>query len=295
MHFKKFLKEGGAATQELGTQRATKSDVEFLIPVISELTGISTEDVKNQFVGSTSLLLMDKVEDTGDIDFIVTAESQADKDALISKFTERFGPGKKIGQSIFSFAAPTQDKKVQFDLMFVQSINWAKFAYYADPDSKYKSGVRNELIHAILKNNLKSGEDIIINDEEGNLIARASKSFMLNSGVKRIFKKAMQKEDGSGYTKALAHATPDEIQQLLDEYGITKQFSPHADETAKPEVFVTELFGDGTSVEDLSSAEKIIQLVKDKMPNKANKIFSDAARGMEKRKFDIPEEMKKPA
>ena len=295
MNFLKFISEGGLATAKQGTVRVSKSDIDAIIPIIQQITGLSQTDVVNQFVGSTPLVFTNVKKDSGDIDFIFKALGRDDKLDTISKFTEKFGKPKQIGKSIFSFAAPVADHKVQFDLMFVETINWSKFAYYADPESKYKSGVRNELIHAVLRNNLKPGEDLVIVDDEGNLIARASKSFMLDSGVRRIFKKAMRKKDGSGYTKALAHVTPDEIQQLLDEYGITTRFSHHTDDTVKPEVFVAKLFGEGTLVSDLSSAEKIIQLVKDKMPKKANKIFSDAAKGMEKRKFDVPKEMNKPA
>ena len=102
--FKMFL-EGGAATQEQGTQRVSQSDIQSLIPIITEVLGISEQDVKNQFVGSTPLVLSGDKQDSGDIDFITTSDSQEDKDRIVQAFTDKFGEGKKIGESIFSFAA----------------------------------------------------------------------------------------------------------------------------------------------------------------------------------------------
>jgi hypothetical protein len=288
--FKMFL-EGGAATQEQGTQRVSQSDIQSLIPIVTEVLGISEQDVKNQFVGSTPLVLSGDKQDSGDIDFITTSDSQEDKDRIVQAFTDKFGEGKKIGESIFSFAAPINNKKVQFDLMFVESIEWGKFSYYTDPQSAHKSGVRNELLHAVLKNSLQPGKDLIVKDEEGNVIAKVTRSFYLNSGLRRVFKMAMPREDGTGYTKALAHAQPKEIQQLLDDNGVQKSFSHSADETIVPEKFVEELFGEGTTVESISSTEKLIPLIKEKFPNKWQKIFEDAKRGMTKRKFEIPEGM----
>ena len=288
--FKLFL-EGGAATQEQGTQRVTKQDIDTIIPTICSVLQISEEDARNQMVGSTQLVMSGTKQDSGDIDFITTSESQEQKDQIVQLFSQKFGPAKKIGESIFSFAAPVGQKKVQFDLMFVESVEWGKFSYYADPESKYKSGVRNELLHAILKNSMQPGKDLVIKDEEGNIIAKVARSFYLNSGLKRVFKMAHQKDDGSGFTKALSHAQPKDIQQMLDDNGIVKSFSHSAEETIIPEKFVEELFGPDVTVDSISSAEKIISLVKEKMPNKSQKIFSDAKRGMIKRKFDIPQEM----
>lgn len=288
--FKMFL-EGGAATQEMGTQRVTKQDIQSLIPVICEILQISSDDAVNQMVGSTPLVLSGNKTDSGDVDFITTSESQEDKDQIVQNFTEKFGNSKKIGESIFSFAAPIGEKKIQFDLMFVESIEWGKFSYYTDPNSKYKSGVRNELLHAVLKNSMQPGKDLIIRDDSGNIIAKVARSFYLNSGLKRVFKMAHQKEDGTGFTKALSHAQPKEIEQLLNDNGISKEFSHSAEETVIPEKFVEELFGPDVTVDSISSAEKLIPLIKEKFPKKWQKIFEDAKRGMTKRKFEIPEGM----
>lgn len=285
--------EGGAATKDSGTQRASKVDIERLVNELSNTIDLTAEDIRSQIVGSGQLVLNSEQNDAGDIDLILTSESQNNKDEIIQKLSTKFGNPKKIGDSIFSFAVGVQDdKKVQLDIMFVASLEWGKFSYHADPESKYKSGVRNELIHAVLKNSMQSGKDIIVKNDDGDIIAKVARSFYLNSGMKRVFKIAHKRSDGTGFVKHLSHAKPEEIRQLLDSYGVKNEFSTSTEETVVPEKFVSEVFGDGVTVDDVSSAEKIIQLIKSKFQSKSSKIFADAKRGMTKRKFEIPSEMK---
>lgn len=282
------LLEGGNATQDQGTERVNKSDLEFVIEKIAEIQGITTEQVRDNLVGSAPLVLSGKKEDCGDIDFIIVG----DKQKIIPQFSEGLATTpKKIGNSIYAFAVDVNEKKVQLDVMFVVSYDWGRFTYHADPESKYKSGVRNEFIHAILRNTLQAGKDLHVKSPEGHLIAKVARSMNLSSGSKRVFKKAKPRQDGEGFVKELNHVNPDEIKSLLSEYGIDKTFSEDTDEITDPDEFAKFLFGKGVTALMMSSTEKIINLIKTKLSNKAEKIFSDAKKGILKRGFEIPTEI----
>lgn len=283
------LLEGGAATKDAGTQRASKNDIINVANQLTKVVDMTADEIAYQFVGSTPLVLDDQKPDCGDIDFCLF---DTERDKIIQRATSVFASTpKKIGDSIFSFAVDTGGKKVQLDMMFVTDIEWAKFAYYADPESNYKSGVRNELIHAALRSASTFGKDIIVKDEDGNIIAKVARSYILNKGVKRTFKMAKPRVDGDGYTTELQTVTPDQIQALLDEYGIDRTFSSEEDFSDSPNELANMLFGGGVTPDDMSSAEKMIQLIREKKGKKARKIFADAEEGMRKRGFDIPEEM----
>lgn len=282
------LLEGGNATQEQGTERVNKSDIEFVIGKISQILDLPTDQVRDNLVGSAPLVLDGSKEDCGDIDFIVVGDTQK----MIQQFTDGLSTTpKKIGNSIYAFVVETNGKKVQLDVMFVVSYDWGKFTYHADPESKYKSGVRNEFIHAILRNTLQAGKDLHVKSPEGHLIAKVARSMNLSSGSKRVFKKASPRQDGEGFVKELNHVNPDDIKSLLSEYGINKTFSEDSEEITDPDEFAKLLFGEGVTAQMMSSTEKIIELIRTKLPNKAQRIFDDAKKGILKRNFEIPEEI----
>lgn len=286
--FKKLL-EGGNATQDQGTVRASKSDVQMVIDKISQILDLPSDQVSDHLVGSAPLVLSGSQDDCGDIDYIVVGQ---DQESLINKFTEGFGTSsKKIGNSIYAFAVPINDKRIQVDIMFVVSYDWGKFTYFADPESKYKSGVRNEFIHAILKNTLESGKDLHIKSPEGDLIAKVSRNLNLSSGSKRVFKKADERQDGEGFVKELKHVTPNEIKTLLADHNIDKSFSEDPEHITDPDEFAEKLFGKGVTAQMMSSTEKIIELIRTKLPKKAQRIFDDAKTGILKRNFEIPTEI----
>ena len=289
--FKQYLLEGGKATLSQGTVRANKQDILDVLEKLAPILDISAEELQEHLVGSTVLTVSGSQEDSGDIDLILD-KNLVDTDDLVKKLTNELNnTPRKIGSSVFSFAVEIGDKKVQLDVMFVSDLDWAKFSYHADPESKYKSGVRNELLHAILKNSLKRGSDLIVKDGDGNVIAKAVKSFHLDHGIKRIFKMADERIDGEGFVKSLSPVHPEKIKEFLADNGDTSEFSEDEELIQDPNIFASMLFDESVTADDLSSTEKIIKLINEKRADKAEVIFKDAIAGMKRRKFDIPEEL----
>ena len=138
---------------------------------------------------------------------------------------------RKIGSSVFSFAVEIGDKKVQLDVMFVSDIEWAKFSYHADPESKYKSGVRNELLHAILKNSLKRGSGLIVKDEDGNRFwISGTKDFAFSIIGPLVLEQGEYDEEGNVYFKfkqkaKLKSKTGDVINVTVPQTNISGNFT----------------------------------------------------------------------
>lgn len=288
--FKQFLIEGGKATEKLGTERASKNDIKKALQFVSTNTGISYDQLVSNLLGSTRLTLHGHQETSGDIDIALLDKN---RNEIISKLSAASGNEPRIiGGNTYSFAIPAVDKKVQVDLMFVPDLSWAKFAHHASEHSAHKSGVRNELLHSVLKFSMQPGKDIRIKDENGLDIVRASRSYNLINGVTRIFKIAPKRKDGNGRVKSLIKVTPAEVQQTLKELGRTDKFDSEADLIRDPDKFAELLFGPGVSGSKLMSAEQIINLIKSKRKSDADAIFKDAVRGIRERNFTVPDELK---
>lgn len=286
---KQFLLEGGKATAHLGTSRASQEDIKSVLKFLAPTLEMTYDDLANRILGSGRLTLMGKQKDSGDLDLALAIESQ---DEIVKKITELVkSEPRKIGLSTFSFAVPaTGSKKIQVDLMFVPSIDWAQFSHYASENSKHKSGVRNELLHSALKYSAVPGKDLIIRDKDGNLIVRVSRSYDLINGVKRVFKIAKKRKDGKGRVKGLEHVSPEEVEKTLKELGRNDEFAKDVDVILDAKRFAEMLFGRNTTEADLQSVETLIKLIsarKDK-----NEIFKDAVSGIKARGFDIPDELK---
>lgn len=285
---KQFLLEGGKATAHLGTSRASQEDIKSVLKFLAPTLEMTYDDLANRILGSGRLTLMGKQKDSGDLDLALAIDMQ---DEVVKKITELVkSEPRKIGSSTFSFAVPaTGSKKIQVDLMFVPSIDWAHFSHYASENSKYKSGVRNELLHSTLKFSAIPGKDLIIRDKDGNLIVRVSRSYDLINGVKRVFKIAKKRKDGKGRVKGLEHVSPEEVEKTLKELGRNDEFAKDADVILDAKRFAEMLFGRNTQIADLGSTESLIKLIsarKDK-----NEIFKDAVAGIKDRGFAVPDEL----
>ena len=285
---KQFLIEGGKATAHLGTSRASQSDIQEALKVLAPIMDTTPDKLKDHILGSGRLTLMGKQKDSGDLDIAVISK---DPESLVSDISKMVkSEPRKIGSSTYSFAVPVLgSKKIQVDIMFVPSLDWAAFSHYASEDSKHKSGVRNELLHAALKHSAEPGKDLIVRDKDGNLIVRVSRSYDLINGVKRVFKIAKKRKDGKGRVKGLEHVSPEEVQATLKELGMSDQFSKDTDAILDPKRFAEMLFGRNTQIEDLRSTENLIKLIsarKDK-----NEIFKDAVSGIKDRGFVVPDEL----
>jgi hypothetical protein len=293
--FKQFLNEdllleGGKATEKLGTKRATKEDIDAALKFVSRCTNVGVETLRERLLGSTRLTAGGAQADSGDIDIAIN-DGEVNREHVVKLMTKATGNAPHVtGGSTYSFAVPTiGDKKVQVDLMFVPDVEWAKFSHHSAEDSKHKSGVRNELLHSALKFSMESGKDVRIKDEAGNDIARASRAYKLDQGVERIFKVAPKRKDGKGRVKSVVQATPDEVQQVLDDIGDRSKFSHDADTIRDPAKFGKLLFGVDVGFKDMRSTEQLINLIKKYKADKAEAIFKDAVRGIKRLKFPVPE------
>lgn len=296
--FKEFLAEGillegGKATEKYGTVRATKADIDAALAFVGARSGIGAETLKDRLLGSTRLTYIGTQPDSGDID-IAIHDGEVSKDHLVKLLTKSTGHEPHVtGGTTYSFAVPTaKDRKVQVDLMFVPDIQWAKFSHHSAEDSKHKSGVRNELLHAALKYSEVPGEDVRVKDEAGNDVARASRAYKLDQGVERIFKVAPERKDGKGRVKGVKQATPDEVRSTLDKIGNNQKFSPEADIIRDPAKFGELLFGAKLKAADMASTEQLIQLIKKYKPKQADAIFKSAVKGIKRLKFPVPDALK---
>lgn len=288
-----FLLEGGKATEALGTERVTKEDFPVALAFVAKHIGIGAETLKDRLLGSARLTAAGKKEDSGDIDLAIL-DGEVDRDTAVKQLTNATKNKPHVtGGTTFSFAVPVNGgKKVQVDLMFVPNIEWAKFSHFSSENSKYKSAVRNELIHSSLKYSLEPDKDLRLKDKNGNDIVRASRAYKLDTGAERIFKIAPLRKDGKGRVKGVVKATPDEVQATLDELNHKGKFSKDPEVIQDPEQFTKMLYGDSVRAQDIGSTEQLINVIKKYKAENADAIFKDAVRGIKRLKFDVPDELR---
>ena len=297
--FKQFLtsltESGNAVAQWVNGARADASDIKTAIKFVSKHTGIPESELQDGVLGSTGHVLTGHKHDSGDLDIAIpdkkydlTEVTEALKKAVNGE--AHFAPGLKT----YSYAVPVSDsKKIQVDLMLVDSKDWAKFAYNTTPDSKYKGAVRNQIMFAVVSHKIEPGKDIVVKDKDGNVIARASRSLKFDTGIERLFKVAKLKKDGSR-KKTLDKVTPDELKMELDsiEPDLKDKFEPKADTIVDPKIAVQWMFGDGVQPSDVSTAEKVIKLIKEKFSkDESDDIITQAKENLKNNKLPIPEEL----
>lgn len=292
--FKQFLFEGGKATEKLGTVRATQEDMKSALSFVSKHTGVSIEVLADRLLGSARLTYSGLQKDSGDVD-IAMSEQEVDREKVVNAMSRAAGNKPHVtGGSTYSFAVPVQNnRKVQVDLMFVPDVKWAKFSHHASEHSAHKSGVRNELLHSVLKFSMEPGKDLRVKDDAGNDIVRASRAYKLDKGVERIFKIAPARKDGKGRVKSVVSATPSEVQKTLNDLGHNGKFSDSPDVIRDPDLFAKLLFGPKVKAKDLMSAEQLINMIKKHKADHAEAIFKDAVKGMKRLKFNVPSELKR--
>lgn len=282
--FKQFLTEGGKATEEHGTTRASKADIQAALKFVSKTLGLSVQHLADHLLGSGSQVLSGQKKDAGDIDIALKDEDRAEFD---EKMTAAVGvPPRKTGGNFSSYPVPTtSDKKIQVDLVFVPDVEWAKFSYHSEPGSKLKGAIRNHLIFALVKNTPEKDKDILIKDADGNDVVRASRSFGLETGFHRVFKIAPMRKDGKGRTKSMVPATPAEVQATLTELGRKDKFSKDEEMIRDPNKIAKILLGTaGTGAQLKTSAENLIGTIK-KARADYKAVFADAYSEISKQKL----------
>lgn len=289
--FKTFLLEGGHATTKWETQRANQSDVKAALEFVSKAIGVPFNTLKNDLLGSTELTLLGKKKDSGDIDIAFTTKD-ADAESIDQKMlvaTNGEG-GYNKGTRVGSYAVPVNGKKVQVDLMFVNDKDWAKFIYHSSlgNGSKYPGAVRNILMFTALTKRQVPGEDFVLRDDNGNVIARASRSIKMDVGMERLFKVAKKTKTG-GYSKTMEKVGPEDVKTFLKELGKEIKFKGDPDVTSDPATIVQFIFGEGVKPEDVKTAEQVIALIKKQKD--ATEILKAGKSELERLKMVVPTEM----
>ena len=291
--FKQFLMEGGAATASSNTERATKADIEAALKFVSKHTGISIPTLTANLLGSTSHTLSGHRKDSGDVD-IALEDSKYDRVALVAKMKAATDMEKvhQTGAGTFSFAVPGADgKKVQVDLMFVPSEEWARFGFHSSKDSAYKGMVRNNFVlDNVMKHTFEPGKDLTVSDENGVEVVRVRRTFGRGEGVYRTFKAAPLRKDGKGRVQ-LKKVTPEEVEAVLKDLGHKGKFAKDVDTILSPDAAAAFLFGKGVNAADLMSTEQVIKAVFKRKDHAA--IFKDVVADFKEAGLAIPKEIAK--
>lgn len=279
--------EGGKATAVHGTKRAGQKDVELALAFVAKTLGVDVKILENNLLGSSRNTLAGTKQDSGDVDI---AFPDKNRDAVISKLEAATAAPYKIGNNTFSFPVPTHgDRKVQVDIMFVPSEKWARWMYHSAADSKHKGKIRNALLRAVVANIVKKGDDLIVNDPEGNTIVRVRKSLKNDEGIVRLFKVAKNRKNGKGRVKNMSDATPEEVHQALSELGVKEKFNPNRDQILDPDQAAAYMFGPGTKAEHLKSTEQVVQKI---LKLKNAKDIVNSAIGNEMTLKEVPQELR---
>lgn len=301
MKFKEYLiqlNEGGKATEEFGTHRANRQDILDALQFISKHLQMSPELLRDSLLGSTHITISGKKKDSGDIDLAIKANIK-EQDVIMKKMATVIKDKVywNAASRIASYAIPVTSGKVQCDLVFLSTdadMAWSKFAYHSEEGDKseYSGTVRNLLLVSIAQIRQDKDKDFVIRDEDDNVVARASRSYKLTTGLERLFKCCPKRKDGKGRTKSAAKIDPDDLEIEMKELKPGTTFCHDRDPINDPEKAVEWLFWKGIKPKDVMYAEQIIKLIKtDHFTDAQQKhIFSNCWRHFEKTEIKVPPE-----
>lgn len=259
--FKQFLTEGGKATLDAGTERATQKDINKALDVVSRATRIPRAELEANLLGSAPITFAGHRKDSGDIDIAID-EGSYNRARVLQAVTQATGyEGKKIGADTVSFAVDVGNKKVQVDLMFTRSPEWARWMYHSEPGSAHKGKVRNALLRAVAATQTEKDKDLIAHDADGNMIVKVRRTLKNEEGLIRLHKVAKPRKDGKGRVKSLSDATKADIDAALSELGVKARYSMEPDQVMDPDQVARLLFGKGVKASDLLSAEQVAERV----------------------------------
>jgi hypothetical protein len=237
-----------------GVHDIEQRDIPRTLTHFSELSDIPTEELV--LLGSTG-----KTAKSGDIDIAVDDSKYCPEELhqlLLDQLGSKrcyYNPGTRVGSYAVNINGDAGNGVVQVDLMYVKSVDWAKFAYFSPGDkSDYKGAIRAILLSAIAGTINDEGIDAFVYDEEGELLVRAGWGFYLPVGMKRMYQmRGISKKTGL-WLKTMKNVSPDEI---LDKFPILK-FNQTNIVLDDPTAVVRALFGPGVEVSEVESAEDII-------------------------------------
>lgn len=258
------IQEGGHATEQWGTTRANQADMQAALQFMSKASGIPVDELRAGLLGSTELTLLGFRPDSGDVDIAIDLNKYDMMDIHSKVLSAVNGEGTLAsGLRTGSYACPVgSDKKIQVDFMYFDSVTWAKFMYHSDEgrNSKFKGVVRNQLLMACVRHMIHPG-DMIIKNEAGDVVARASRSIDPNKGMRRIFKMVSINKRTGAPNKTLGTATPAEIRARYPD----AQVIDREDLVNDPATLVKALFGEGVRPEDVMTVESLIDVMKRKI------------------------------
>lgn len=288
--FKQFLFEGGAATSQYKVERATKEDIEKALPIVAQALGI--KDIQDRLLGSVHLTLSGKKKDSGDIDIVIGNDEMDIHDAhkKMMELVNNEGSLNK-GTKIGSYAVDVGGKKIQVDLMFVDSKDWAKFIFYSTQGehSKYPGAVRNLLLMATTRHTHEPGKDFIVK-KDGEVVARASRAIKLDAGLERLFKAAKYNKEKGTFNKTMDKMDPGQLAMHVHAISGKKvKFDPEPDIKTNPDEVAAWLFGQGVKAKDIMTAEQVIAFIKKRKD--AAEIIEDARKSLKDAKLPVPTEL----
>lgn len=295
LSFKRFLiKEGGKATAEWHTERAFPKDVKVAVKIVAKAIGVDEDELSKNLLGTSRLTYHNKKSSSGDIDIAVNSKFFPDYHKSMESAVQGravYNTGTKVG----SYAVDVGGKKVQVDLMFVDSENLAKFTYFSTEgeDSKYPGAVRNIMLMTLATFILEDGKDFVVKRED-EVIARASRSLKLDVGLERLFKVAKKRKDGQGRVKSLEKVSPDELEHEMKDIDKSKvgQFEKDSAIINDPDEIAHFFFGPKVFAKDIMTAEDVSKLINSHFSGeKLADIKSNIKKQLEKSGFESPKEL----
>lgn len=264
--------EGGAAMASAGVTRIKKEDIPQTIDFISKLFNIPEEDF--HLLGSTG-----KSPTSGDIDMALDT-NKYDIEAINNKIKHLFGdqfhwnPGGKIISFAVPIAGDETKGKVQVDFMYVTNPKWAKFGHHSEGEkSPYKGIIRSILLRVIMGDINNPNQDYL-EYVDGQLVAKATNAFDPKTGIVRLHQIRPKKLKGDGYKSSMETVSAHEFRKLFPHVKINNKSLV----TDNPDKAAQMAFGPGAKGKDLLTAERLVELVKDRYPkDRQDRIFKRTA------------------
>lgn len=193
------------------------------------------------------------------------------------------------GLGTWSYAFPIEGNSekgyVQVDLMYVKSIEWAKFSYYSSTLSMYKSAVRNIILSAVATTIDIPGKTFCAYDNN-LLIARASFAIDPILGLKMVYQMRNRSKKGDRWLSRMENVTPANIKKAFPGAVFDENYTL----IDNPDTVIKMLFGD--TVKYILNAEQIMVAIRMSF-NKQEQIniFERAQKRLKavKNKMDIPD------
>lgn len=293
LSLKRFLiKEGGKATAEWNTGRGNQADVKHAVKIVANALGVKQEELAKNLLGTSRLTYNGEKSSSGDIDIAVNSKNFPDYNKKMQQLTggqSVYNTGTKIG----SYAVEIPGgKKIQVDLMFVDSEELAKFMYHSSEGvgSDYAGAIRNIMLMTLATFMIEDGKDFVVKDGD-EIIARASRSLKLDVGLERLFKVAKKRKDGEGRVKSLEKVSPDELEDELKDIDSSKigQFKKSADIIDSPDEIAHFFFGKNVFAKDIMTAEDVAEKInKTFTGQKLEDVRAKIKEQLEKMGFEVP-------